>query len=93
MGTPQVEERKINIVVKEHRKTHLLLATSVDLPGLMIAARSEEQLDREIPAAIREVLEAQGKIVLSVTAESPQGVSSGFIHRTIAAHAKLTVAL
>ncbi len=93
MSVSRVEERTIKIVVKEHRKTHLLLAKSEDLPGLMVAARSEDQLDRELPSAIREVLEAQGNVVLSVTMDAANDFSGEFIQRTVSAHAKLTAAL
>ena len=56
----------IRIDLAVHAKTRLLLATSEDLRGLMVAGRSEEQIIRELPEAIREVLEAEGKHVVSV---------------------------
>ena len=79
----------IRIQVSEHAKTHLLVATSDNLPGLVLAARSIEQLEEEFPGAIREVLEAMGKVVISVSDETAENFSQGFLKRSYIASAKL----
>ncbi len=58
--------RQIRIHVLTHSTTDLLIATSDDLPGLMVAGRSHEQLQHDLPAAIKELLEANGRLVVSV---------------------------
>ena len=58
--------RQIRIMILQHRKTDLLLAVSDDLRGLMVPGRSEEDLFAKIPAAIQELLEAEGISVISV---------------------------
>ncbi len=65
-------ERQIRITVLEHRNTDLLMAISYDLPGLMVPGRSEEELAEKIPAAIQEILEAEGNKVLSVELMEPR---------------------
>lgn len=59
-------ERHLRITVLQHRITDLLMAVSYDLPGLMVPGRSEEELNVKLPAAIQELLEAEGHQVLSV---------------------------
>jgi hypothetical protein len=44
------------------------MAVSDDLKGLLVPARTEKELEQKIPAAITEILEAQGKQVFNVTA-------------------------
>jgi hypothetical protein len=46
-----------------HHKTGLLIARSVDLPGLYVHARNEEELRERIPIAIKAILEANGEPV------------------------------
>lgn len=65
-------ERQVRITVLKHRDTDLLMATSYDLLGLMVPGRSEEELAEKIPAAIREILEAEGNEVLSVEFMEPR---------------------
>lgn len=83
------EEQEIFVEVAVHRKTGLIVAQSKDLPGLMVAARTYEQLDREIATAIREVLEASGKTVVSVDTERSSGASEKFLSRCVVANARL----
>ena len=58
--------KQIRIMILQHKSTDLLLAVSGDLRGLMVPARSEEDLLAKIPAAIHEILEAEGNSVISV---------------------------
>ena len=58
--------RQIRIMILRHRKTDLLMAISDDLRGLMVPARSEEDILAKLPAAIQELLEAGGHSAVSV---------------------------
>ena len=87
MAATTPSERTINIVVLEYKATHLLVATSPDLPGLYVAARSEEQIIKEVPDAVRELLEAEGAVVRTVTAKPKGTVPHGFEVREIVASA------
>jgi len=78
---------RIEITIHEHRVTHLLVATSTNMPGLYVAARSVDQIRREIPEAIRELLEAEGRTVVSVTADEPPTRPDGFEVRSMSASA------
>ncbi|RAI55903.1 DUF1902 domain-containing protein [Roseicella frigidaeris] len=89
MSNNDVIEREIKVTIVEHRDTHLLVAISNDLSGLFVAGRTIEQIERELPTAIREVLEANGHEVYSVTADENQGQSRDFLSRTILANAVL----
>src|ERR1019366_5575222 len=60
MADEGVTIREIRVQVVENRQSGLLVALSDDLKGLMVAARTEEQIEEELPAAIREMLEAAG---------------------------------
>ncbi|MFG1429301.1 DUF1902 domain-containing protein [Roseixanthobacter glucoisosaccharinicivorans] len=59
-------ENVINVDIQTHRETGLILATSDDMPGLYVHARSFEELERRLPIAIRDILEFKGNIVESV---------------------------
>lgn len=61
-----MHERTIRIKVLAHKKTGLFMALSDDLPGLVVHARSTEEIDKKMPIAIREILEASGVVVDSV---------------------------
>ena len=55
---------KINIVsveIIEHRDTGLLVGMSEDMKGLYVHGRSLDEMERRIPLAIREILEAEGR--------------------------------
>jgi hypothetical protein len=81
---------EIQVHLVENRKTGLLVALSDELKGLMVAARSEEQIEAELPDAIREILEASGYHVLSVTAEpGPRGLPPEFSSPLLIASARV----
>lgn len=82
------EMRRIKVEVVEHRSTHLLVAYSKDMPGLTVAARSLDQLIREIPGAIKEMLEAEGKTgVVVETHEDDEDLPASFFRRSVVAKA------
>jgi hypothetical protein len=62
--------RDFTIEIVRYAKTDLLMAFSNELPGLLVPARGEEELDRRLIGAICEILEAQGAINISVTVKS-----------------------
>ena len=83
-----ITNRTLRIKVVEHKTTHLLIAVSDDLPGFTLAARSEDQVLKELPAAIQEWLEAQGETVVSITATPGTGVPDAFIQHDIVANVR-----
>jgi hypothetical protein len=62
--------RDFTVEIVRYVKSDLLMAFSAELPGLLVPARSEEQLDQRLPGAIRELLEAQGNTDITLTLES-----------------------
>lgn len=84
-----IVELSINVRVVEHKSSKLLIAMSNDLPGFYIAAQSEDQIEREIEGAIRQVLEAQGKNVISITTEVSTDLPDGFLRHAMIANARL----
>ena len=89
----QVRTVEITVSIHEHRNTGLLVATSSDLPGLVIAARSEEQIEHELPEAIREVLKARGEKIAHVTAtRTLRREPDNFSRRSFVSSATLTPA-
>lgn len=60
--------RHIDIEYEAAGDADLILGSSPDLRGLLVAARGVEQLEARLPHAIRELLEAQGHRVLDVEA-------------------------
>lgn len=89
MAPKEIVTNLIHIQVSEHAATHLLVATSVDLKGLVVAANSIEQLEAELPGAIREVLEAKGIVVESIDDHMEDTSYDGFLRRSFLAHATL----
>lgn len=82
--------REIHVHLVRNRKSGLIVALSDDLNGLMVAGRTEEQVESEVPGAIRELLEAAGHRVLSVTAEQePKGLPPEFSSSMLIARARL----
>jgi hypothetical protein len=76
-----VKNTLISINVLYHPPTKMLVATSPELKGLIVHARSEEEINERVPLAIRLIMEADGYIVESVTPvdgdESP--APAGFV--------------
>ena len=59
--------RIIKIQIHSHRKTGLLMATSSDMPGLVVHGRSEDDLKQKLPGAVQDLLEAAGHEVTYVS--------------------------
>lgn len=65
MGTIQHKTIKISSVF--NRKDGLIASFSDDLPGLLVVGRNAQDIEKKLPGAIREILEAQGHHVLNVS--------------------------
>jgi hypothetical protein len=91
MNAPeQTVKRDFVIEIVRYAKTDLLMAFSNDLPGLLVPARSEEQLDQRLAGAIQELLEAQGATNVSLTLNSePSELPSEFIPSRFKAQASM----
>lgn len=55
-----MKEKIIKIRVLCHQTTGLLMATSEDIAGLVVHGRSNEELEKKIPLAVRDLLQASG---------------------------------
>jgi hypothetical protein len=85
-----MEERAIRITLRKHETTPLLAATSDDLDGLVVFGRTWQEIGEKLPVAIRELYEAMGYKVLSVTAVADERVSrAGFGPPAFIANASL----
>jgi hypothetical protein len=62
-----MEKKSIKIRVLRHSGTDLLMAMSDDMPGLVVHARSDEEIERKLPIAVRDLFEASGFTVASVS--------------------------
>ena len=76
----QVEHRTIQIVTKYNAKNGLIAAFSDDLQGLLVVGKTTQEVERKLPGAVREILEAMGNDVgeleLIPTDEKPSGWSA-----------------
>jgi hypothetical protein len=89
-ASEQAVTRDFTIEIVRYAKTDLLMAFSNELPGLLVAARGEEQLDQRLIGAVRELLEAQGATNICVSLKSePSDLPSDFIPSRFRAHASL----
>ena len=52
--TSALTEIEILIKPRWHKKTGLIVAISDDLPGLLVHARTLDELEEQLPGAIRE---------------------------------------
>jgi hypothetical protein len=86
-----VAEKRIKISVIAHKTSDLLLAYSDDLKGFVVHGHTFEELIEKSPAAVREVLEAQGIEVDSVVVEPNDGLElANFIPPSFIAQACLS---
>ena len=58
--------REISVSFVRHSKTGLIVATSDDLPGLIVHGRTFAELDKAIPFAIKSLLEADSQATVTV---------------------------
>lgn len=87
------ETLNIAIQSKVHRSTGLLVAFSDDLPGLLVHGRTDDEISAKLPGALREILEALGRRVLSVQLiETGDSEPAGFEPRGFRAAAELEAA-
>jgi len=63
-----MEERTIRITLRRHEATGQLAATSDDLRGLVVFGETITEIADKLPKVVRELLEADGLEVNSVTA-------------------------
>lgn len=66
--------KEIYVQLLKQDRTGLYAAVSRDLPGLMIHDYSIAEIERRLPIVIRELLEAAGHEVESVTAERDEKI-------------------
>lgn len=72
-------DKLINIDILRHGENGLYVAFSDDLRGLYVHGRTVAELNERIPVAIRDILEASGRKVESVTPVDEDGLeSTGF---------------
>jgi hypothetical protein len=56
-----------------------MAAISPELRGLVLHGRSEDEIERKLPVAVRELLEAEGNQIVSLTVErDDRFANSGF---------------
>jgi predicted RNase H-like HicB family nuclease len=85
-----IVELKIAVTAILNKKTGLLVAFSEDLKGLMVPGRTPDEIKERLPIAIRELLEAMGKRVVSVDAvQDTDDLPSEFVHASFVASAAL----
>ena len=70
------EIKHISIQTLRHAKTGMLVAVSADMSGLCVHGRNDDELTERIPVAIRTLLEASGKNVVSRSEEHTSELQS-----------------
>lgn len=63
----EMREKLIEINIIRHKETGMYLAYSDDMKGLYVHARSMAELNERVPIAIRDIYEAAGQPVESVS--------------------------
>jgi hypothetical protein len=85
-----MEERAIRIGLAKHDDRGLLAATSEDLHGLVVFGKTVEEIERKLPTAIRELLEAPHEQIGSVMVVPDDRISrAGFGPPAFIANASL----
>jgi hypothetical protein len=83
-------KRKLYELILSSDTANLFVATSEDLHGLVVFGKIVEEIADKLPIAIREILEASGYKVLSVTAIRDERISrAGFGPPAFVANASL----
>lgn len=62
-----IERREIHVYVLQHKRNDLMVAISPELRGLVLHGRSSEEIERTLPGAVRDLLEAEGNKIASLT--------------------------
>ena len=60
-------DKTIRIRLLKHKDTDLLMAVSDELRGLVLHGRSVDEIERRLPAAIGDLLRAEGFDVVSMS--------------------------
>ncbi len=90
MSRRETLTRDIHVTTLRHSTTGLLMAISDDLKGLLVPGRSQEDIREKLPAAIKELLEAEGFVVGKVeTTEEDNGIPKNFQTPVFLAKAEL----
>ena len=56
----EMRHRAIRVTLQKYERVDLLVATSPDLPGLVVHGRTPDEIQTKIPAIIQDLLEASG---------------------------------
>ena len=84
-------EKTIRIKILAHNRSDLLMAVSEDLRGLVVHGRSDAEIEAKLPAAVRDLLEADGFGVVSLQIErQDESPVPDFGQPTFVANASLT---
>ncbi len=84
-------EKTIKIRILAHKGSDLLMAVSDDLRGLVVHGRSDTEIEAKLPAAVRDLLEADGFGVASLQIERhDESPVADFGPPTFVANASLT---
>lgn len=75
--------KTISVEIIEHRETGLLVGLSSDMAGLYVHGRSVEEVERRIPLAIKEILEAEGKNNVRVVSLQEDAIPAPFASRSV----------
>ena len=75
--------KEIRVKIITHEVTGLMIAMSDDLPGLYVHGRTSKDLERAIPIAIRDILEAQTGRKIRVTRDDDVDANSPFVPAAI----------
>lgn len=90
MRSNQYRSKYFEVIVVSYPASDLLVAYSPGLKGLMVPGRSLEELDEKLPRAITEVMEANGRKVISVDVmDTDDGMPEMFLPRKRVANAVL----
>lgn len=82
--------RIITVDILRHKGSDLHMGISEDMKGLYVHGRSIEEVESRVPAAIKEILEAEGKTgvqVLPVEDLRRETVPAAFIASTVRKYA------
>ena len=92
LGVVVMQEMVVRVQFLRNKDTGLLIAMSDDLKGLMVPARSMEEMDVFLPEAIKELMEANGQSLEGVVIAAEADDDSGAFEVVDKATARLTMA-
>jgi hypothetical protein len=90
-GMASTKSRAIRIQARLSRSTGLIACYSDDFPGLLVVGKTQEEIGRKLPGAVRELLEARGHRVLKLAVSDDDAPADfgppGFMVYTVVAEA------